>query len=190
MAIWGASPAACFERFRAHIAKIVSATLRTREPILIQAAGAFSGTLQTPKPIPLTTRVGRLYLHLAQLLEAEEYKDGEGKYRLTTLKYWYRLQDSAADDADALIRWEYEREPNKYHCPQHVQQRATIGAPKGKTIELNKVHLPTGWVPIEDVIRFLIVDLRVKPPDHERWNAILTESTDTFFKRGKQTKLR
>ncbi len=189
MAIWGKSPADCFEHFRSHIAKIVSATLRSREPILIQAAGAFSGTLQTPKPIALTTRVGRLYLHLAQALEVEKRSEGVHKYRLTTLKYWYRLQESAADDADALIRWEYERVPNKYHCPQHVQLRATVRAPKGKTIELNKVHLPTGWVPIEDVIRFLIVDLQVKPAD-PAWDSILGASADLFFNRGPNRKLR
>ncbi len=41
--------------------------------------------------------------------------------------------------------------------------------------------MPTGWVTIEEVIRFLIVDLELKPPCGDDWPSTLAESERAFF---------
>ena len=61
-----------------------------------------------------------------------------------------------------------------------MQLPATLDAGNG-TLDLNKAHLPTGWVTIEEVIRFLIVDLDVQPPCGDDWPAKLRVSEDAFF---------
>lgn len=48
-------------------------------------------------------------------------------------------------------------------------------------IDLNKAHLPTGWVTIEEVIRFLIVALGVDPPCGQEWPKKLAESQRAFY---------
>jgi hypothetical protein len=44
---------------------------------------------------------------------------------------------------------------------------------------LNDFHLPTGYVAIEDILRFTIVDLEVAPLSGD-WDAILKESSGDF----------
>jgi hypothetical protein len=47
-------------------------------------------------------------------------------------------------------------------------------------MDLDKLHLPTGWVTIEEVIRFLIAEMGV-PPKIDDWDDKLVES-DRFFR--------
>ena len=46
-------------------------------------------------------------------------------------------------------------------------------------LTMDDLHLPTGYVPFEEILRFCIVDLGVKPLS-ENWNEILTESYRQF----------
>ncbi|HEX5166289.1 MAG TPA: hypothetical protein VFV93_12885 [Thermomicrobiales bacterium] len=69
-----------------------------------------------------------------------------------------------------------------FWCRNHLQGPIPI-AIGGKRVSLNDWHLPTGWVPIEEVIRFCIVDLGVEPldrsldaNDNSGWHTRLTES--------------
>jgi len=51
------------------------------------------------------------------------------------------------------------------------------------TLDLDKVHLPSGYVMLEDVIRFLITDFGVKPPcGAAKWHQKLVESEKRFFR--------
>jgi len=47
-------------------------------------------------------------------------------------------------------------------------------------VSLNDLHLPTGWVTIEEVIRFCIVDLGVPTNPAHDWDAVLEASYQTF----------
>jgi hypothetical protein len=49
----------------------------------------------------------------------------------------------------------------------------------GHTVSLNDLHLPTGYVPFEEVLRFCIADLGVSP-FAEDWDSVLQESYDLF----------
>jgi hypothetical protein len=44
---------------------------------------------------------------------------------------------------------------------------------------MNNLHLPTGFVALEEVLRFCIVDLGVNPLSDE-WNGVLEESYRLF----------
>jgi hypothetical protein len=43
----------------------------------------------------------------------------------------------------------------------------------------SKLHIPTGWVTIESVSRFLLTDLKVQPLRAD-WEKILTDSEKQF----------
>jgi hypothetical protein len=127
--------------------------------------------------IPLQSRYGEVYFALTQLLEA--VRDGR-KYRLTTKGYGYRLMNRAEPTAEAVLRWEYVSDADRDKwCRHHVQLATTL--PFGESsIDLNRVHSPSGWVTIEEMIRFLIYDLEVEPVTDE-WPAALEESEKEFF---------
>jgi hypothetical protein len=128
-------------------------------------------------PIALTTTVGTLFLEVAQLLGTE--RETRNKHRLRTVKYWYRLQQTAT--AEALVRWEYD--PGVLpRCRHHVQFGRPTTLQIGMSgLDLNRLHLPTGWVTIEEVIRFLITEMEVRAPCGEEWRTKLADSERRFF---------
>jgi hypothetical protein len=127
--------------------------------------------------VPLDTDYGRVYMTLTQLLEA--VRDGR-KYRLTTKGYAYRLLNSSEPTSDAVVRWEYVSDADRDKwCRHHVQVAVAVALGNG-AIDLNRKHAPSGWITIEELIRFLIHDLGVTPVD-DQWPAALEESEREFF---------
>jgi hypothetical protein len=63
---------------------------------------------------------------------------------------------------EPILRWEFVRFPdeNARWCRHHVQGPIPVNLGRA-TVPLNDLHMPTGWVPIEEIIRFCIVDLGV-----------------------------
>jgi hypothetical protein len=176
---------ACVDVFVDHISALVAATVPTRgTPFLpwrtsddFVVVGFRKGQ---PAAVPLQTCFGRLHFYLCQAVEAAREPD-TGTYRLRTLKYWYRLQREADPKAKALVRWEYDRKTDRAsHSRHHVQLPATLPVVDGE-LDFDKLHLPTGWVTIESVIRFLVVDLGVEPPCGDEWAERLHESEERFF---------
>ncbi|MBI4601508.1 MAG: hypothetical protein HY721_06035 [Planctomycetes bacterium] len=132
--------------------------------------GVYRGELTT---VPLKASSGPLHFYLSQMLEAVEEK---GEYRVRTHRYWYKLYAKPGLREHAILRWEYDSElsPDQpRECRHHVQLAAHL---PGIGLDLNRAHVPTGWVPIEEVIRFLIVELGVKPPCGESWPEKLAAS--------------
>ncbi len=85
--------------------------------------------------------------------------------RCITLSYSYRLLADASPKS-WLIRWEYVREPPQpdYAYPRahvHINSAFADGQPVGG------LHIPTGRVPLELVIRHLITDWAVTPRSGE-----------------------
>ncbi len=190
MAIEGRSPRECAEQFRTHIATLLSRTIAPPVPLLLYGVERSGGTRfrvsfrqgETPTTIPLDTRYGRLFFHLTQLVEAD--KTGKHCYRLETRAYWYRLQATGGLQDPALLRWEYDRAndprhpgPPRHHL--HAPAAVTWGA---YALDLDKIHTPSGWVTIEELIRFLIVELGVAPVS-PTWPKVVAESEDVFFQR-------
>jgi hypothetical protein len=103
------------------------------------------------------------------------------QWRLHTAEYSYHLLEDRSPDSRWIVRWEYKshrRRRNQYPR-NHVHIDTVVQTPAGP-MDLDKLHLPTGWVTIEEVIRFLIAEMGV-PPKIDDWDDKLVES-DRFFR--------
>lgn len=134
--------------------------------------------------IELKTRYGPMDLSLKQTLDAVR-DENRRQIRLRTVSYGYTLQPHAWDDR--LIRWEFVRFPGEdsFWSRHHVQgplgfeildDRDTI-----HNLTLNDWHLPTGWVAIEEIIRFCLHDLGTPAlTARDVWHEALIESAEMF----------
>lgn len=114
-------------------------------------------------------------LYIGQVCVSEV--DGDGNHRLKTMQYRYAV--SLVGQPEPKIRWEYIGYPieDSLYCRHHVQGPISLDLldDHSSPVQLNDMHLPTGWVPVEEVLRFCIVDLGVQPlkPD---WDQVLRDS--------------
>jgi hypothetical protein len=128
-------------------------------------------------PLPLTTRFGTLYLTLVQILETEAELT---KFRLKTKEYSYRILDTNDPRANAILRWEYVSDaPPDGFCRHHVQINTGVGL-SGGLLDMNRAHSPSGWVTIEELLRFIIVDLGVVPVTRN-WPEVIEASEKRFY---------
>jgi hypothetical protein len=168
--------------FRDHLAKLVAGTVTARHPVH-QAEGR-DGTWvvefrqgELPATVPLKTRYGTLHFFMGQVLEA--VPDGN-QYRLQTREYGYRLQNKPGWQEPAVFRWEYIREPAAPYCRHHLHADTAVEL-GDQSVRLEDIHVPTGWVTVEEVIRFLVYELGLKPPCGERWTKVLADSESRFY---------
>lgn len=193
MPITGPTPKACFAQFRTHVAQLVGQLVPTSCPMLLAIPPArpdsavLSFKNQHHDTVPLDTNLGTVHLYLGQTLQAQKVDSG---YRLRTVAYYYKLfseTGTPASQAEPMFRWEYavQQGPIAGPCRNHFQ----IGRVDGRAltpplgagkIDLNRVHLPTGWVLIEEVFRFLIHELEMKPPCGNEWPDVLHTSEKMF----------
>jgi hypothetical protein len=95
-------------------------------------------------------------------------QDGDG-WHVSTVAYEYYLFD---DDEHELVAWHWHPEPRvrfpHVHAPADPVHR--------------RMHIPSGRISIESVLRMLITDFGVEPrPDHVAgWEAILDEAERNF----------
>jgi hypothetical protein len=132
---------------------------------------------RSPVEARFRTRFGPMELFLGQLCGGEPTADRG--VRLVTRGYRYTL--TPAGDEEPAIRWEYQRDyPTERDrwCRHHVQGLGSLPL-GGGNVPLNALHLPTGYVPIEEVIRFCIVDLGA-PPLSAEWHEELKRSYESF----------
>jgi hypothetical protein len=133
----------------------------------------------------LQTKYGPMELFVGHLCSAVEREDSSD-VRLRTLEYAYYLRPHTM--TEPLFRWEFVRpdgsadrdddeDPSAW-CRHHIQGnlRIDITDDRGAThqIALNDWHTPSGWVALEDIVRFCIVDLGVK--SRPGWNRALKTS--------------
>ena len=83
-----------------------------------------------------------------------------------------------------IFRYDYLRNPPHAYPASHLQPNGQLGeAHAFPDLPLKKIHLPTGRVSIEAVIRLLVEQFKVpsnNPP--EVWRRVLTESERDFLK--------
>jgi hypothetical protein len=110
-------------------------------------------------------------VHRYAVVEAERER---GPWSVSTTEYIYEVADER-DDPIATFHWHpvVAQEGDEIRWP-HVH---AYGAREALT--LHKLHLPTGRVSIEAVVRFLIEDLDIIPrrPD---WDRILERHEQAF----------
>lgn len=168
MAIEGATLEEATRAFREHMNGLLARTVtRTRLVTLphhgrIQAASVQVAFRQGGRATEarLHTRYGPMHLYLGQ--RCESAMRGR-RHRLVTAAYRYTLR--AEGKHDPLLRWEYERRwphSGARWCRHHLQGDVPVPLGDG-SVSLNALHTPTGYVTVEEVLRFCIVDLGVAP---------------------------
>ena len=182
MAITGRSLGEAAARFRDHLNSVLARTI-TQIPLSLLV---FEGKAQAmltfrqdgaPVGVPINSRFGPLRLWIGQVCGASTRDDGTT--RLYTSRYRYTLSVGASHEP--LLRWEYERaRPTaaSLWCRHHLQGAIELKV-GDTTVRLNDWHLPTGYVPLEEVIRFCVVDLGVSPVSDD-WDAVLVDSYQRF----------
>jgi hypothetical protein len=128
-----------------------------------------------PIEVALSTRFGRAGLYLGQTCESTQT---EGRHQLRTVSYRYTVSFNGS--REPLFRWEYRKDPgpSARYCRHHLQGAIPLAISE-EAVSLNDLHLPTGFVTIEEVLRFCIVDLGVTPLS-ANWHEILTDSYSLF----------
>jgi len=183
--ILGRKPKDCFDTFRDHLARLLSATVLADVLIHFDPVGsdAWIGFWRGEGlvAVPLETTFGTLFFWAAQHVEAE--RADKKTFKLKTLEYAYKLLPSDGATAKPLIRWEYKRSltGGTHQCRHHVHHRSSIELPNGAgTMDFDRLHVATGYTTIEHVLRFLITDLGMIPPCGKRWPRVLDDSERVF----------
>lgn len=194
MAITGRTPDECFDRFLDHVRPLVAEMVPTKCPMRCPRPGkglptdrrtlSFAND-QHDDAVALETRFGTAYLYMTQ--ELRVVQEDRRQYRLRTTSYGYKLYaESPALETESIIRWEYEpaKAGHRGPCRHHVQfGKMVVPVPFGSgAFDFTRFHMPTGWVLMEEVFRFLVTELDMKPPCGARWPDVLRASEDAFYK--------
>jgi hypothetical protein len=101
----------------------------------------------------------------------------EKRFKVYTTSYRYHVIN-AADTYHELISFHWEPGRSATDNPHiHIGFSARDCDPPFSP----KAHIPSGRVPIEDVVLFLIEELKVEPITHE-WQAIILKARSAFMR--------
>lgn len=183
-ALKGSTPAEAFTKFRDHLNLLLNNTVCDAPLIVITSKEhrnrAYVSFRQGGSPTAARLRSGGWYLYLGQNLEVVQEQDK--RWRLRTLAYSYRIQRGPGENDPWVFRFEYiSRELQSFPHPRHhLHLPATLHVPGTiREIDLAKVHVPTGWVTVEELVRFLIHGLKVKSRK-TNWDKLCRESEEKF----------
>jgi hypothetical protein len=134
-------------------------------------------------PIKLQRRDGlpRLFLVPNQLFTIVEDDRYDGEWKARTLAYIYAVQLDPAEAGDGeaeVLAWHWHPLTTPERPAPHVHVR--VEQPLLGTT-LSKLHIPSGRVSFEEVIRFLIDDFHVEPA-RDDWRGIVEDSETRFRK--------
>lgn len=98
-------------------------------------------------------------------------------YKVKTESYTYEIEDEESGHELLAFHWEPNAPNSKILFP-HMH----IGfALKDESLRINnKAHIPTGRVPVEDVVSFLISELGIAPLSPE-WEKTIREKRHAFM---------
>lgn len=180
MPIVGRSLGDAARTFCDHMNRVLALTLGTGRLVLSIEPGDTAALISfrasgKPCGVSIQTRCGPIELFLLQRCDSRTVSGG---HQLRTSEYTYTL--TPQDFTEPLFRWEYvrTRQPTSARWSRHHLQGPVELSLPGLTT-LNAIHLPTGYVPFEDVIRFCIHDLGAAPSD-PAWHDVLEESYNRF----------
>jgi hypothetical protein len=172
----GRTPQAAVRNFLAPLKAVVSCI--TSEGFVIRGSRA-AGERQTAHFQDgfaiLTRRQGQtLSLELYHRYIIREAEGERGPWTASTVEYVYELGDQSGD---LIAAWHWHPTTTR---PDDKSQWPHLHAHGAReTLALHKLHLPTGRVSIEAVVRFLIEDLDVTPQRSD-WERVLEQHEQTF----------
>jgi hypothetical protein len=127
--------------------------------------------------------VGRgYYLYLGQTLQAK--RESKKEYSLRTMGYAYRIATGPKRNDPYVVRWEYNSREllDALHPRHHCHLPVQLECAPNRRFNLDKMHIASGWVTIEEVLRYLFHELKV-PPRAANWDKLLRDSEQTFRQR-------
>ncbi len=182
MSLIARTPGEVFHAFQSHLNGVLNKVLtRYRLEFLLHppmrrelATLSFLDRQRVAIAVPLSSSPWRLYF--GQDLKAVPE---EKAFALRVVRYEYRIQRTPSLQDEAEIRFEYVSRAlaprgqwNRHHMQLHrdYENIRPDFAP-------NRLHMPTGGVALEDVVRFVIADLGV-PPLTDQWEDELRRSAE------------
>lgn len=145
-----------------------------------------SNTAAFPEPVSLRSPAGGpsgLFLdvvHMFAIIEADRSRF-QRQWRATTRRYEYRLLDH--DHTELLVyHWEPGDEfggPNHPHVHVSATLNAQIDAVNERSIDLHGLHVATGRVSLETIVRMLIEEFAIAPRRHD-WRETLDRTEAVF----------
>jgi len=175
----GDTPNETFQLFRDHLNDLLHKTITDASLLQTKTGDRASLEFRQGKSSVAVKLGKRYYLYLGQTLQAKKIE--QGTYRLKTLAYAYRIAEGPQREDKWIVRWEYNSRDHQegFHPRNHCHLPLDLVCFGNRMLSLNKMHIPTGWVTIEEVIRFLIHELKVKAKS-AGWDKYLRESEDKF----------
>lgn len=92
-----------------------------------------------------------------------------GRWKVETAAYHHALE---TPDAKEIVAYHWHPSQASIFAHSHMHLGAGIGANLGT---LEKTHIPTGRIALEDVIKFAILELGVEPR-RDDWREVLSET--------------
>jgi hypothetical protein len=127
---------------------------------------------------PYALRIGKfklprttIFLTATMNYKIVEAEGDRGPYKVTTTAYQYLLEDSEESE---LLAYQWHPQSTR-KCP-HLHLGSSSKLAK-KTI--NKLHLPTGRIALEQVLRLCVEDLEVVPVNKD-WDNTLSDAQKAF----------
>ncbi len=180
MALTGSTPAKAYGQFHRHIKNLLNQTI-TDAPLklVIRATDETRAALFPPGGV-MPVRYSSLFLYIGQNLVVKQAE--RGQRHLRTVRYRYIIQEGPQPGDRQLLRFDYvppEQQKTPTQHPRHHVHISTELSVGKRQFNLARVHLPTGWVTIEELIRFIITELGVKAKPDD-WDDILKNSEEKF----------
>lgn len=131
--------------------------------------------LLLPKDEPIALQRSKspagLRLYAAQRFVTVADPRAPGEFKTTTREYIYKLLDRNR----SLVEWHWHprQRPEPHLHSKFGESLSAWGE------EAERLHLPTSRVPFEEVVRFLITDVSVRPL-RDDWETVLEEALAAF----------
>ncbi len=179
MPIQGRTLREAAQRFCDHVNSVLSRTVTETRLVVFEVPPRIHVTFRQaglPVEAILQTDFGPIRFSFFQVCES--VRTPGGLHELRTIAYRYSL--APGYETEPLVRWEYVKTPpaDALWCRHHLQGPVEVQI-DGYELSLNALHVPTGYVPFEEILRFCIVDLGVHPLSAD-WDRVLRESYDLF----------
>jgi len=179
----GSNPDKIIKEFRQYIASQLNSTvtdapvsqfIMEKSPIQWRARISLGGKMGDPRAIPL--RPAPWHLALSQHIAVA--RDRKRNWSLRTLEYSYWMQGGPDLASDWYFRFEYKSREvlDTLHPQSHLHLPLFLDCGT-RRMNLSRVHIPTGQVTLEEIIRFLIQELGVKARSKD-WDAALRISEE------------
>jgi hypothetical protein len=179
----GRNPDEVFEKFTTHLGQLLNRTVTDAPLAYIMVSEkdnrAYVSFRRHDEQVAAPLFSKGLYLFLGQVLTVVP----EGaEWRLKTLAYRYWIQGDDDKNSDSwFFRFEYNSPTIKPMLnPRHHLHLPCTMQCGADEIHLRDVHVPTGWVTVEEVIRFLVNELGVHCKARVAWDRLLLASEAKF----------